>query len=199
MWEAAKAEFEKSPIATTMGIVGGIAGILSIIIALVGPTQPIPTLALEPSAASPAWSSYLLVIGAFLSLTIAGATASRFVIKYSDVAAFFTSLVLACLTSILSAIVANAYQVRFFRSGQSVNVDTTVDVIFWGTLFIFLAITAEDTFKSFATLAVRKDDGKNRMPESDVIGSLALLLLVALIWAALLREGQRLILGTFLH
>ncbi|SNS24663.1 hypothetical protein SAMN06295912_10394 [Sphingomonas laterariae] len=79
------------------------------------------------------------------------------------------------------------------------NVDTTVDVIFWGTLFIFLAITAEDTFKSFATLAVRKDDGKNRMPESDVIGSLALLLLVALIWAALLREGQRLILGTFLH
>jgi hypothetical protein len=132
-------ELRRSPLAVIFAGLSAAVGILALFTAARTGGASFPGPALERAAGAP---SYLLLIAAYLGITTLAALMSRLLYVVSKVSAFFASLLLAVLSTFLTALVSRSQGVRFTTIGDAAQ-DQTAWVLFWGTVILFLVINGE--------------------------------------------------------
>lgn len=188
-------EFRRSPISTAFTVLGSVAGVGSLLVALsiggfklqVGITtsnQPMPL------------ANHLLGLAAFLGITIVCAAIARATLRVSGLASFFLSIALASISMLLTRLVFFSLGIRFPVSPRAREM--TDEFIYWGTVLVFVAITAErvvNTLVDWGEDEPRKES--DRASDKAAISAIVCPLLFA-IWALAVRGGQAiLVTGNF--
>lgn len=180
--KAVAREFRNAPIATTVTLVGAIAGALFFLL-------PERTLTLESSPASyvKVPSGHLIGIFGALATSTLFAGLSRFAFRYAKLPSFGISLILAAISVVLTTIIFGRLGVGFPLDQP--NRAATDNLIFWLNIVVFLAINGEAVAKAFVRASY------DPQKDADGVGTFAALAIGAMIWSSLLGRAQEWLVG----
>ena len=179
-------EFSRSPVGTTFTALGGAAGLGSLIIALIlSGFQP----SSGPNIAGVIpLSTYLFALAGFLGVTSIAAVLSRAAMRLSGIASFFISIALASVSILITKLILVSFGIRFPISGGPRA--TTDELIYRGTVLIFLAVTAERVVTAMAAAGEEEPRKPSDRSDDETVAMIFAGPIVLGIWGVAVRAGE---------
>jgi hypothetical protein len=180
-------EARRTPGALILALVSAVGTVASVIIALRSSSLPAVPGSISSQTANLASLNaghYVIGVLTLIGAGVAGALIARFINAISPVSAFFSSVGLAILGIFATALVLQAYGVRF----SSKTEDRTGDVVYWGTMLIYFAINSTGVFTKYRDFSL-KTRGTSQ-DDSDGLGDLVMLAVLVLIWCGSVAAGK---------
>ncbi|WP_298018424.1 hypothetical protein [uncultured Castellaniella sp.] len=195
-------EFKRGPITVTATVIGVLVAAISLLVALLQYAGPpmIATSIAGPTTSSFQLTNFLLVTSFF----IASSTALASLIHSLDQSYPFHAMILSVPTAVLSAFLSLVVlQLAPPRPITEQTFKTAKDVVFWATLFVFLAINGRSTAESIII------QGHSERPHSeteqssgrknDIGGEIAILLIMLVVWSSFFSAGLSKLVQLFLE
>ncbi len=190
--ESAMQEFRRQPLAVSLQFLAVMIALPSL--AATFGWLTIPSIAGFSLSANES-SAIGLSATTLLLLSALSALVSRHACKFTDLGGFCLSLILANIVMLLSMLpLANS-----LTKGAAVDsgklASPLIDLVYWGTLFVFFGINGEYVARKFArdTEPKKKTEG-----HEDGTGLMGILFLGAFLWGTILSSGQQKILKLML-
>lgn len=174
---AIKDEFLRSPIATSAalsGLIGGWATILAAWAWITNGTFAQISIAeqIDGKVGPPA----LLIIGVFLLTTPASAAICIFLYRLKRSVSLFASVIIASLTAFTNRFNAN---LMGYPPTETEQVKSVEDLIFFGTIFIFVAVAGRTPLIDFIRpIIIKKEESEDENQAFVIFGALAIIILI---------------------
>lgn len=201
--ERATEEFNRSPIAVAMTVLGVLIAFASLLVAWLQYAGP-PALATSDIAAASAaplrLTNLLLVTSFFLACSLSLASLIHFLDRSHPFHAMVLSVPAAVLSAFFSLLV---FQLAPPRPLENQTLELAQDSVYWSTLFIFVAINGRSA--AAATISMQPFVGSKsaiRTPLGDKQDAGAVMFLVVLqllIWGLLVSAGLSKLVKVFLR
>jgi len=185
-----KEEFVRSPVTVIFTVVGVVVAALALLLAwLQYAGQPVAvasnTKALEQSVELHL-SNLFVVISYFFASTFSIASLIRLLERRHSFAAAVLSIPAAVLASFISLVV---FRLVPPKAPTASALDVAQDIMFWGTLVVFVAVNGRSVAIDIVTSAASPNPPNSSTPNPDGLGVLAVLGLTLAIWGGLVSAG----------
>ncbi len=181
-------EFAKTPLAVTFGGVSALGSVVALAASL------LPGLGTGKAAQIDKFSDNgptLIALAAALSISTTAALLSRIIQAHSKISAYFGSILLAVISTLLIALTIKSQGAVF----KDLNGSTTnAAIIYWSTVVIFFSINAETVFKDFAAYE-RANANPKETAEERAQGSLIMLSTITAGWLGAVWLGESQLVG----
>lgn len=186
-------EFKRSPVTVLATVAGVVIALLALLVAwLQFAGQPVGTPSPVPQGASGEirLSNLLVAIAFFLAASFTLASLVHFLERSHPFHAMVFSIPAAVLSAFFTLLVVKLVPPRTLTIELF---DRATDLVFWGTLFVFVAINGRSTARDFVESATKPkspipSDGAAQEHDNG-LGVLMLLLAMLAIWGSLVSAG----------
>lgn len=192
--EAVRKEFHNAPITITATVVSAIIAVLGLIVAwLQYAGAPAVNSGSSPAADLPValrLSNLLFLVSFFLAASFTAASFIRILALRHSFAATVLSIPAAVMASFCTLLVLKLSPPRLMTPQLFTMAQ---DIVFWSTLFIFVALNGLPVLRDFAESKSRTSNADisatSQKHESDALGGFAAMFIMLVIWGGLVSSG----------